>query len=199
MLKYSPCQKGTKRTIINLFLVLVIIVCAIALLTAPKEVKTSTEDGVFVIQLSSNIRMPEKSEERAKIEKTIPQYDDVSAKEFMMIAYTVEQEAHDLSLHHKTEIANVILNRVHHDHFPNNVKGVLTQKNQFDGFKNYLTKKHKPTAETILAVKKSLRTRRNNLLFFYNRERAGHRPFFENNKKLSFVKEIEGHRFFRMI
>jgi N-acetylmuramoyl-L-alanine amidase len=177
--------------------VLVIIVCAIALCTAtPKEVKTSSEDGLFIIQLSSDIRMPEKSEQRVKIEKTIPQY--VDAKEFMMIAYTVEQEAHDLSLQHKTEIANVILNRVHHDHFPDNVKGVLTQKNQFDGFKNYLTKKHKPTAETILAVKKSLRTRRNNLLFFYNRERAGHRPFFENNKKLSFVKEIEGHRFFRM-
>ena len=199
MSKSLPCRKGTRRTIINLFLVLVIIVCAIALYTAPKEVKTSTEDGVFIIQLSSDIRMPEKSDQKTKIEKTIPQYNDINTKEFMMIAYTVEQEAHDLSLQHKTEIANVILNRVHHNHFPNNVKGVLTQKNQFDGFKNYLTKKHKPTAETILAVKKSLRTRRNNLLFFYNRERAGHRPFFENNKKLSFVKEVEGHRFFKMI
>lgn len=223
-----PCRKDTKDTkhtkntkniIINKVPVLIGIFCIVTfcfisfisfislfrIFSDIDTVKTTDGNDFFIIKISSDIRQPqpvksEQSEQKIKLENTIKEaHYSITNIEFMMIAYTVEQEAHELSLHHKIEISNVILNRVHHKHFPDNIKGVLTQKNQFEGFKNYITKRHKPTAETILAVKKSLRTRRNNLLFFYNRERVGNRPFFENNKKLSFVKEMDGHRFFKMI
>lgn len=200
------------------FAILLVSACAFILLLKGvqfvNDLRTeSPEKGVFVIQLTpkfseskkdtemksapSVIEVPKPSEDNIKELKN-KKIIDVSKEDFNKIAFTVEQEAHDLSLKHKILIADVILNRVAHDKFPDTVTGVLTQKNQFQGYVNYIRKFHLPNRDTIVAVNKALKNTRNNILFFYNPKIAGVRPFFENNKKLTHVRTIEGHKFFAM-
>lgn len=163
-----------------------------------------SEKGVFVIELKSKSqREILRSKKIKKFNKNESDSHDIkiSREDFNKLAYTVEQEAHDLSYEHKELVAQVILNRVYHEKFPNSISGVLTQRNQFQGYINYKTKKFEPTYETILACRKVLKNNYyNNILFFYNRDIAHpkHRQFFEHNKKLTHVKTIDGHSFFAM-
>jgi N-acetylmuramoyl-L-alanine amidase len=164
----------------------------------------SYSNGEFVIELKSKSHKEIlRSKKIKKFNKNESDSHDIkiSREDFNKLAYTVEQEAHDLSYEHKELVAQVILNRVYHEKFPNSISGVLTQKNQFQGYINYKTKKFKPTYETILACKKVLKNNYyNNILFFYNRDIAHpkHRQFFEHNKKLTHVRTIDGHSFFAM-
>lgn len=157
--------------------------------------------GELIIEFKSeagpNIKLEEPKAEPNEIQKAVK----ASREDFVKLAYTVEQEAHDLSFEHKKLIVQVILNRVHHKKFPNSISKVLAQKNQFQGYINYKTKKFKPTQETILACQSVIKNNNyNNVLFFYNRSKAKPhcRKFFEHNEKLTHVKTIEGHRFFAM-
>jgi spore germination cell wall hydrolase CwlJ-like protein len=188
MFNRYPCRNGTIKFFISV-LTIITVACVVTslLLQGLQEAQARTDSsGVFEII----------------VEKDAPKTGiSLSKSEFEQLAYTVEQEAHDLSIEHKSLIAKVILNRVHHEKFPDTVHGVLSQKGQFQGYINYKTKKHKPTPETIFACKKAMRDKKSNVMFFYNKNIAHpkHQKFFEHNKKLQYVKTIEGHRFFKMI
>lgn len=221
--KYRLCPLGNTRAqnnkidlkhyIINITLILIMALCAFGLVF--KSVETAkgleTEEGVFEIRLSQsdvhlqdtlrslNAKPEVKSLEFLKNKPKVQKKQiKLSREDFRKIAYTVEQECHELSLRHKILVAEVILNRVEHPKFPDTVQGVLTQKNQFQGYINYVMKRHVPDAETNLAVRLAEKSKRNNILFFYNPKRAGYRPFFENNAKLTHVRTLEGHKFFAM-
>ena len=154
-------------------------------------------DGVFVVELKSESKSEPEIRQKIKPETK----NTISREDFNKLIYTVEQEAHDLSYEHKKLVAQVILNRVHHEKFPNNISSVLEQKGQFQGYINYKTKRFRPTPETILACRSVIKSNSyNNVLFFYNKNitHPKHRRFFENNKKLTHVRTIEGHKFFAM-
>ena len=158
-------------------------------------------DGVFVIELKSESKQEPEVKQEVKQEVKSEPKDIISKEDFNKLIYTVEQETHDLSYEHKKLVAQVILNRVHHEKFPNSISGVLEQKGQFQGYINYKTKRFRPTPETILACRSVIKSNSyNNILFFYNKNivHPKHRQFFEKNKKLTHVRTIEGHRFFAM-
>lgn len=86
-----------------------------------------------------------------------------------LLYYVVEAEAGIESYVGKLAVANVILNRVKHTSFPNSVKGVLYQRNQFESVSKGLRKK--PSNDTIKAVNEVLNGKRvfgSDVLYFYN-------------------------------
>ena len=132
-----------------------------------------------------------------------PLHDDISPiqqfsitdEEIEMLKYIVEQETRGGSYRHKCIVTNVVLNRVKDSRFPNTVKEVLLQKNQFSSTWNYYQKKHKPDKKTVNAVNDVLNGRvedeSSSALYFHSMSSDG---WFSS---LSFVMEMEGHRFFK--
>lgn len=119
----------------------------------------------------------------------------ITDEEIEMLKYIVEQETRGGSYRHKCIVTNVVLNRVKDSRFPNTVKGVLFQKNQFSSTWNYYQKRNKPDEKTENAVNDVLNGRvgdkSNGALFFHSMKSDG---WFSS---LSFVMEMEGHRFFK--
>lgn len=116
-------------------------------------------------------------------------------EEIEMLKYIVEQETRGGSYRHKCIVTNVVLNRVKDSRFPNTVKGVLLQKNQFSSTWNYYQKKNKPDKNTVNAVNDVLngkvKDESNGALYFHSMSSDG---WFSS---LCFVMEMEGHRFFK--
>ena len=132
-----------------------------------------------------------------------PLHDDISPiqqfsitdEEIEMLKYIVEQETRGGSYRHKCIVTNVVLNRVKDSRFPNTVKEVLLQKNQFSSTWNYYQKRNKPDENTENAVDNVLNGKEkdesNGALYFHSMSSDG---WFSS---LSFVMEMEGHRFFK--
>lgn len=119
----------------------------------------------------------------------------ITDEEREMLKYIVEQETRGGSYRHKCIVTNVILNRVRDSRFPNTVKEVLLQRNQFFSLWNYYQKRNKPDESTVKAVNDVLNGRvedeSSGALYFHSMDRDG---WFSS---LSFVMEVEGHRFFK--
>lgn len=119
----------------------------------------------------------------------------ITDEEREMLKYIVEQETRGGSYRHKCIVTNVILNRVRDSRFPNTVKEVLLQRNQFSSLWNYYQKRNKPDEKTERAVNDVLNGRvedeSNGSLYFHSMKSDG---WFSS---LSFVMEVEGHRFFK--
>ena len=119
----------------------------------------------------------------------------ITDEEIEMLKYIVEQETRSGSYKHKCIVTNVILNRVEDSRFPNTVREVLLQKNQFSSVWNYYQRRVEPDKSTERAVNDVLNGRvedeSNGALFFHSMKSDG---WFSS---LSFVMEMEGHRFFK--
>lgn len=119
----------------------------------------------------------------------------ITDEEIEMLKYIVQQETRGGSYKHKCIVTNVILNRVEDSRFPNTVREVLLQKNQFSSIWNYYQKRVEPDEKTERAVNDVLNGRvedeSNGSLFFHSMKSDG---WFSS---LSFVMEMEGHRFFK--
>lgn len=119
----------------------------------------------------------------------------ITDEEIEILKYIVEQETRGGSYRHKCIVTNVVLNRVKDSRFPNTVKEVLLQKNQFSSTWNYYQKRNKPDDNTVNAVNDVLNGRvedeSNDALYFHSMSSDG---WFSS---LSFIMEMEGHRFFK--
>ena len=119
----------------------------------------------------------------------------ITDEEIEILKYIVEQETRGGSYRHKCIVTNVVLNRVKDSRFPNTVKGVLLQKNQFSSTWNYYQKRNKPDDNTVNAINDVLngkvKDESNGALYFHSMSNDG---WFSS---LCFVMELEGHRFFK--
>lgn len=119
----------------------------------------------------------------------------ITDEEREMLKYIVEQETRGGSYRHKCIITNVILNRVRDSRFPNTVREVLLQRNQFSSLWNYYQKRNEPDEKTEKAVNDVLNGRvedeSSGSLYFHSMKSDGWLS------SLSFVMEVEGHRFFK--
>ncbi|MBR6790680.1 MAG: cell wall hydrolase [Oscillospiraceae bacterium] len=121
-------------------------------------------------------------------------------EEQRMMNWVVQQEVRGASVEHKRVIAQVIVNRVKDPAFPDTVTDVLTQKNQFSSIGNWYDRKFEPDRDTITAVRQVLTGEYADIhgaLYFYAPRWASPSAaaWFEND--LTFLFEMEGHRFFR--
>lgn len=121
--------------------------------------------------------------------------------EFELLEYVIQEEVRGASLKHKRIIANVILNRVRSDDFPDNVHDVIFQKGQFTSVRNCKEKNFTPDKTTKQAVYEVLHNNCEDLsqgaLYFYAPRWTDEKTakWFEEN--LTFLFELEGHRFFK--
>ena len=81
---------------------------------------------------------------------------DLTDQEFDMMCSVVMSEVGYCDEQLKLAIANVIINRVKSDRFPDTVYEVLHQKNQFGAIDNYYTKRLVPDESVIDCVKRAL-------------------------------------------
>lgn len=124
----------------------------------------------------------------------------ISKTEMRMFMYTVEMEAHDLSLEHKQAVAKVIVNRLKHKDFKyKTMREVLSAKKQFNGFRNFKVQKFHPNLDTFIACQQalddSLPHLDDDMIYFYNPKKStkGTHAFFE---KKQLAMTMDGHRFF---
>lgn len=85
-----------------------------------------------------------------------------------LLAICVEAEAGNQGLYGKRLVADVILNRVDSDRFPDTVEGVITQKHQFSSYTDGgMAKVTEPTEETFEAIQLELDNRTDSQILFF--------------------------------
>ena len=99
-------------------------------------------------------------------------YDTLTAEEINMIEVTVQHEVGKLSPQYKRLIAELIYNRLLSEHYPNDVKEMLFQKNQFTGINRWYYPSFPVDDETKEIVKEvfSKETTPHNATAYYNPE-----------------------------
>lgn len=114
------------------------------------------------------LAVPSRSGAQEVIHEPIEQYivtpeeleDELYCDSLELLAICVEAEAGNQGLKGKRLVADVILNRVDSDKFPNNIEGVITQSNQFSSYTDGgMDKVIEPSEETIKAVQMELGSR----------------------------------------
>ena len=74
-----------------------------------------------------------------------------------MMCWIIQQEVRGATIKHKRIIANIILNRVKDERFPNTIKEALESKNQFTSINNWYNRIYEPDEDTREAVHDVLR------------------------------------------
>ncbi len=128
----------------------------------PQEPKPVSENSTQIVNyyISANTAIINQTEEKALL---IPEDDDLE-----LLAACVEAEAGNQSLYGKRLVADVILNRVDSDVFPDTISGVISQPGQFSVYSNGILQKTDPSDETYTAIYMELEERSYPSLMFFN-------------------------------
>ncbi|GLB60491.1 cell wall hydrolase [Cytobacillus sp. NCCP-133] len=116
----------------------------------------------------------------------------IKPEEKKLLARLVQAEAEGEPFEGKVAVADVVLNRVEHEQFPDTVKDVIYQKNAFEPVQNGSI--NEPASnEAVQAVETALVDKEKNveLLYFYNPETATSQWIFSREV----VKKIGNHAF----
>ncbi|MDM5226021.1 cell wall hydrolase [Cytobacillus sp. NJ13] len=116
----------------------------------------------------------------------------IKEEEKKLLARLVQAEAEGEPFEGKVAVADVVLNRVEHEQFPDTVKDVIYQKNAFEPVQNGSI--NEPASkEAVQAVETALIDKEQNeeLLYFYNPETATSQWIFSREV----VKKIGNHAF----
>lgn len=128
----------------------------------PQEPKPVSENSTQIVNyyISANTAIITQTKETAAL---IPEDDDLE-----LLAACVEAEAGNQSLYGKRLVADVILNRVDSDVFPDTIHGVISQPGQFSVYANGIMQKTEPSDETYTAIYMELEERSYPSLMFFN-------------------------------
>lgn len=156
-----------------------------------KQITIQDEFGEFNLNLDRKITLHKENIEIYNSKKEIEtSYDLYSKKEIEVLERIVEAECTGQSIEAKMNVANVIINRVNSDEFPNTIKEVVFQKvNGYYQFTPILDKRYwKVTIsdETIEAVKNifTMEDTTDGALFFCNINSS-------NKKNVGWFKNLE--------
>ena len=123
-----------------------------------------------------------------------------NAKDYNTLCRIVEAEASGEDMIGKIMVANVILNRVEHDRFPDTVYHVVYAKGQFSPVSNGRINRVKVSEETQEAVERALSGEdySNGALYFAARKYADKSNMSWFDRALTKVAVHGGHEFFTM-
>jgi len=120
---------------------------------------------------------------------------NIKPEEIYLLEQLVHAEAKGESLQGKIAVANVVVNRVKSNKFPNTIRGVILQKNQFspvsDGSIN--TKPSKESIKAVQTILEGYKSFNNEVVFFCNTSTASNQ-WIQNNKKVAM--NIGNHTFY---
>lgn len=131
----------------------------------PKEFKCENE-------ANNDVREAHASALQKEIDIVQASEDDIQEEQYCdsleMMAACVEAEAGNQGLYGKRLVADVILNRVDSDRFPNDIVSVISQRNQFSTyFDGAMDRVTEPSEETIKAVQMELEHRIDTKILFF--------------------------------
>lgn len=137
-------------------------------------------------------QMLDKYSDVCKTPKTL--YDTYSEKEVEIFHRIVEAEVTDGDFMSKVNVANVILNRVNSNKFPNTIEGVVFQKKQFSPISDGRYYTVTPTEDTLLAIEYAFLfdDTTGGALFFESGNRFVHMAYAEY-----LFKDSAGHHFYK--
>ena len=149
--------------------------------TPPHTTTTTTTPAVTTTKAVTTTRpvtTTKKVTTKAPTVRTVynsPKIKSYTQEEFNMLCYVVQAEAGYCAEKYKIAVANVVLNRVKSPRFANNIKAVLTARNQFTAISNYYTKRNKPNASTINCCKRALNgeDNTNGAVYYYSPRYVG--------------------------
>ena len=121
-----------------------------------------SENQVIIYNISANAAIINQYEEPKAPEV------ELEDEELELLAACVEAEAGNQSVLGKRLVADVILNRVDSEIFPDTVTDVIKQPGQFSVYSNGRLNKAKPSEETYTAVRMELQRRSYPALMFFN-------------------------------
>lgn len=151
-----------------------------------KEIKTQQEE-------EKRRAAARESEKAAQGENSLNQQD------YQVLLKIVEAEAGVCDDKGKILVANVILNRVKSDEFPDSVTEVVYQPSQFSPVSNGSINTCRVTSETVESVNRALKGEdySQGALFFMNRaaSRSGSVRWFDG--RLTYLFGYQGHEFFK--
>ena len=156
--------------------------------TEPVNTTTYVTENVDYIQPKSAMTL-ETVVVEIKEEPTY--YDTLTAEEINMIEIVVQHEVGELSSQYKRLIAELIYNRLLSEHYPNDVKEMLFQKNQFTGINNWYYPSFPVDDETKEIVKEvfSKENTPHNATAYYNPELSAPEAveWFETSEYMTYL------------
>ena len=118
-----------------------------------------------------------------------------------MLCCVIQREVDHLGIEHKRIIAQVILNRVRSERFPDTVSQVLHQKNQFPTIINYYETTFIPDEVTVRAASDMISGNAPDMsrgaLFFYDPEYTSEKAASWFEEELEYLFTMDCHRFFK--
>ena len=139
------------------------------------------------------------AEETAAAEPAREAFTGYSDSDYNVLLRIVQAEAGNCDMEGRVMVANVILNRVGDDAFPNTITNVVYQKHQFSPVANGSIKRCKVTAETVEAVERALAGEdlTDGALYFMNRRASSKKNASWFDRHLEFLFKHGSHEFFR--
>lgn len=128
--------------------------------TAPVETTTEIETTTKSATTTKPIETTTKSKETTK--KTT-----ISEEDIELLALVTVAEAEGESEYGKRLVIDTVLNRVDHPKFPNTIRGVIYQKNQFTSMWNGRINRCVVTDEVRQLVREELKSRTNKQVIFF--------------------------------
>ncbi len=124
---------------------------------------------------------------------------EVTEEEYDILLHIVAAEAGCCDVYGQMLVANVVFNRVNDKHFPDTIKEVVFQKNQFSPATKGTIWKAKIRDTTIEAVDRVLAGEDYSCgaTFFVARKYVSEKTFNRFNTKYEWIFEHDGHDFFR--
>ena len=173
--------------------------------TLVKEVRTRREvreeRKEAVEQAKEEIRQIEEerkrlAEEESRRSSATVRYSD---QDYELLKKIVQAEAGGCDTKGRILVANVVLNRVKSDEFPDTITGVVYQKSQFSPVSDGRLYTCKVSQETVEAVNRALAGEdySQGALYFMNRRRSGSRNVSWFDSRLTYLFRHENHEFFR--
>lgn len=131
-----------------------------------EDIKINIDYITIDIRQASKIALKElrKVEDRVRIEKTNRE------AEIHYLARCVEAEAGNQGLLGKRYVVDVILNRVDDERFPDTIRGVIDEKNQFEVTSNGMIESVYPTEETMRAIELEMNERTDCEILYFRTE-----------------------------
>ena len=170
------------------------------------DLTDSRRQGQLLVGELMTQDIQQKQEERlqaqAKMEETIEKANGTlaySEEDYQILLRIVQAEAGICDDKGKILVANVILNRVQSEEFPNTIKNVVYQRSQFSPVANGSINTCKVTPQTIECVNRALSGEdySQGALYFMNRSGARSRAASWFDGHLTFLFRHEKHEFFK--
>ena len=140
----------------------------------------------------------EEARRKAEEERRAARRIRISDEDYQILLRIVQAEAGICDDKGKILVADVIINRVLSKRFPNTVKGVVYQRNQFQPVSNGRINTVKVTPDTIRCVDRALdgEDYSNGAIYFMNRRASGKQASWFDSS-LTYLFAHDGHEFFR--